>query len=350
MSSRFPSGHGQGYSRRHFLKLGGAGLVGGLIGAAGLPCYRRLKQPLAQASIFKVGDYRQDLAGLIRRGLADYPAVVGRAKGGRVVLKPNMVDHYPTHPVNTHPAIIAAAAAAFYQVGAREVIVAEGPGHRRDTEMLLELSGIGQALRQERLGYVDLNLDAISPQSLPTNLTELGRIFFPHTVLGADLLVSMPKLKTHHWAGVTLSMKNLFGTVPGVKYGWPKNLLHWRGITESIVDIYYALRPGFAIIDGIEGMEGDGPLHGDPVQSGVVVMGDNLPAVDATAARVMGIYPEKIDYLMHALRFDGTVNEGRIQQLGEPIQDVRQDFRVLTELSTIKRPYSLYETVMLTGW
>ncbi len=86
------------------------------------------------------------------------------------------------------------------------------------------------------------------------------------------------------------------------------------------------------------------------MHSGVVLMGDNLPAVDATAARVMGVYPEKIDYLMHALRFDGTVNQGRIQQLAEPIDQVRHDFRVLTELSTIKKPYSLYETIMLTGW
>jgi len=350
MSSKFRGYPPRGFSRRQFLKLGGAALGGGVIGAAGLPWYRRIQQPQAQVSIYKAADYQRDLVDIIRRGLENYPDVLAKVKNGRVVLKPNIVDHYPTHPVNTHPAVITAATAAFLHFGAKEVIVGEGPGHRRDTEMLLELSGIGDALREERIQYVDLNLDAISPVTLGSNRTNLGRMFFPHTVLGADLLVSMPKLKTHHWAGITLSMKNLFGTIPGVKYGWPKNLLHWHGITESILDIHNTLRPGFAIIDGIEGMEGDGPLHGELIRSGVIIMGSSLTAVDATAARVMGVYPEKIDYLMHMLGYGGTINEGRIKQLGEKIEDVHQDFRVLDHMSTIKRPYSLQKKILLLGW
>ena len=74
----------------------------------------------------------------------------------------------------------------------------------------------------------------------------------------------MPKLKTHHWAGVTLSLKNFFGCMPGRVYGWPKNVLHVRGIPESILDINAAVRPHLAIVDGIVGMEGDGPIMGDP--------------------------------------------------------------------------------------
>ena len=73
----------------------------------------------------------------------------------------------------------------------------------------------------------------------------------PAAVLDADLVVSMPKLKTHHWAGMTASMKNLFGLMPGSFYGWPKNLLHWAGINGCIVDITATVRPQFAIVDGI---------------------------------------------------------------------------------------------------
>ena len=72
----------------------------------------------------------------------------------------------------------------------------------------------------------------------------------------------MPKLKTHHWAGMTCSMKNLFGVVPGAVYGWPKNVLHQHGIDDSIVDLVATVRPGLTIVDGIVGMEGDGPDHG----------------------------------------------------------------------------------------
>jgi uncharacterized protein (DUF362 family) len=74
----------------------------------------------------------------------------------------------------------------------------------------------------------------------------------------------MPKVKTHHWTGVTLSMKNMFGVVPGSRYGWPKNVLHWAGINESILDICATVRPHFVIADGIIAMEGDGPLNGTP--------------------------------------------------------------------------------------
>ncbi len=62
-------------------------------------------------------------------------------------------------------------------------------------------------------------------------------LWLPRTVLEADFLVSMPKIKTHHRSGVTLSMKNMFGVVPGTRYGWPKNILHWKGIQESILDL-----------------------------------------------------------------------------------------------------------------
>jgi uncharacterized protein (DUF362 family) len=114
-------------------------------------------------------------------------------------------------------------------------------------------------------------------------------------------------------------------------------LLHWRGIDNSIVDINLAVRPGFAIIDGIEGMEGDGPLFGETVSSGVIVMGDNLTAVDATAARIMGIYPERVRYLRLMINHGGTLTESRIEQWGSKIADVRRDFKVIEPFSALKQ-------------
>ena len=110
----------------------------------------------------------------------------------------------------------------------------------------------------------------------------------------------MPKMKTHHWVGVTLSMKNLFGLMPGIVYGWPKNVFHWAGLEPSILDINATVKPHLAIVDGIVGMEGDGPIMGTPKPAGVLVMGRDLPAVDATAARIMGIDPLKVTYLRAA--------------------------------------------------
>ena len=90
--------------------------------------------------------------------------------------------------------------------------IAEGPGHRRVTLDLAEAAGYFSAVPDFEKLFTDLNLDdyyTASPQS------KLDSLYLPNTVLGCELLVSMPKLKTHHWTGATLSMKNLFGVVPG---------------------------------------------------------------------------------------------------------------------------------------
>ena len=104
--------------------------------------------------------------------------------------------------------------------------------------------------------------DAVMPT--PASYTDLQYLWLPRTILQADFIVSMPKVKVHHWSGVTLSMKNMFGVVPGSKYGWPKNILHWRGIQQSILDICATVPIHFVIADAIIAMEGNGPLNGTP--------------------------------------------------------------------------------------
>jgi len=103
-------------------------------------------------------------------------------------------------------------------------------------------------------------------------------LWLPRTVLASDFIVSMPKVKTHHWTGVTLRMKNMFGVVPGSRYGWPKNVLHWAGIHESILDICATVRPHFVIADGIIAMEGDGPLNGTPKALHTILLADDPAA------------------------------------------------------------------------
>jgi uncharacterized protein (DUF362 family) len=154
-------------------------------------------------------------------------------------------------------------------------------------------------------------------------------LWVPQTVLAADLIISMPKMKTHHWAGATLSMKNYFGLVPGELYGWPKNVLHIHGISESIVALAKAFGPkSFAIVDGIVGMEGNGPIQGTPKKAGVIVMGRDLVAVDATCCRVMGIRAERVQYLEMA-RGLGWVERERIEQRGEEIRGVLTKFDLI---------------------
>jgi uncharacterized protein (DUF362 family) len=322
-------------SRRRF--LGAAAAASVAAGCGRTPGWDRAayrKAERSRVAILPARDYAVPLTDVVLQGIRHFRVpVVGR----KVVLKPNLVEFDPAGVINTHPAVIAAAVEAFRRLGAREVVVAEGPGHRRDTEHLVAASGLFRTLTDLGARYVDLNHDDVRAVTLRSQFTELGRLHLPETVLGADLIVSMPKLKTHHWAGVTLSLKNMFGIVPGMIYGWPKNVLHWAGIHESVVDINSSLpAPQFAIVDGIVGMEGNGPIQGDPKPCGALVFGDDLVAVDATAARLMSIEPRKIKYLEHAARFLGNVEYEQIAQIGEPLESLRKEFRVIQRFEGLR--------------
>jgi hypothetical protein len=127
-----------------------------------------------------------------------------------VLLRPNFVEYIAGIEVNTNPVLVSAAAEAFRNLGARCVVAAEGPGHQRDTYLVLAESRLeAQPLRQ-KLTFVDLNRDELIKVATRANYTGLNHLWLPRTVLAADFVVSMPKIKTHHWAGVTLSMKNIF--------------------------------------------------------------------------------------------------------------------------------------------
>ena len=292
------------------------------------------KQRTSRVAILEARNYQASLEDIIHHGIHLFKLDV---KGKRIVLKPNLVEFDPNGVINTHPAVIEAAIGSFRSLGAREVVVAEGPGHRRDSEYLLTASGIYDVINEHRVRYVDLNTDNVRLTRLRSSFTNLKQLYLPETLFNADLLVSMPKLKTHHWAGVTLSLKNMFGVVPGSVYGWPKNALHWAGIHESILDINSSLPvPQFAIVDGIVGMEGNGPLQGQARQSGVLILGEDLVAVDATAARLMKIEPRKIEYLEIADRFLGNISEERIEQLGERLERFQQDYRVIENFQELK--------------
>ena len=206
-----------------------------------------------------------------------------------MVLKPNLVDYIPGNAINTHPLLVLAAAESFRRLGAKSVLVAEGPGHQRDTQLVLSQSGYQQSLRDEKIRFVDLNRDELIRTPLRASYTGMKDLWLPRTVLEADFLVSMPKIKAHHWSGVTLSMKNMFGVVPGARYGWPKNILHWKGIQESILDLCATVPIHFVIADGIVAMEGNGPLNGTPRPLGKIVLADDPVAADATCARLDGI-------------------------------------------------------------
>lgn len=316
-----------GPSRREFLTAGGLAACG----LAGIALIRRAFLPTADVFVARNQHYDGTLIQTITDGLAACGLAASQFRGKRVLLKPNMVE--PTRQIphmTTHPTVIIAAAEVFRRWGAN-VTVGEAPGHIRDTEVALVESGVAEALGDAKLKFADLNYEESKWHKNRGRVSPLKGIWFPRSICEADYVVSIPKLKTHHWVGITCAMKNLYGTLPGLKYGWPKNVLHHNGIPETVVDISATLPRSLTIVDGIDCMEGDGPIMGSRKHMGLVLVGANLPAVDATAARIMGLVPERVSYLSLAADRLGPIADSRITQRGEHWQELVSPFTILDE-------------------
>ena len=321
-------------TRRRFIWMVNAAVATGIAGKL----FWNFNEGFLKAAVFvaKAVSYETNLEQIVRSGLEELGLERRDVRGKSILLKPNLVEPDSASPhINTHPALVRAAAEVFRVWDAKEVFVAEGPGHVRDTQLVLDNSGFGTMLTEAGIPFVDLNYDNFRKIDNKLGLTSLSHLYLPESLFRADLIVSMPKMKTHHWAGFTLSMKNLFGVMPGLCYGWPKNVLHLEGISKAILDITSTVQPDLAIVDGIVGMEGDGPIMGTPKPAGVVVMGTNPTSVDATAVRLMGFDPYRANYLAYAAGVLGPVAESNIEQRGEPLASLVTSFKLLDHPSML---------------
>ena len=316
-------------NRRQFLKyIFGAASFAGWGGFA--VC--RSEEPRCRVTILPVDGYAnvrsKDIASVMHRdGLV--------LKGKNVLLKPNFVEAHAERPINTDIAVIAAVAHACLSLGAAQVVVGEASGHRRDPWFSV-LNPSLRALLDKRVRCMDLNYaDAVVVKNRGAR-TGLPSFYLPRILVESQVVINMPKLKTHHWMGVTLCNKNLFGTLPGIYYGWPKNALHYRGIENSILDLAQTVRPHYNIIDGIVGMEGDGPIMGSAKQVGALILSAHPLAADATAARIMGFDPLKMPYLAMASQFLPGLNEKQVSYPAEHPRRFATHFACLDEFKAMQ--------------
>lgn len=333
------SNSNDGTTRRSFLAAASAAFAMGSLASCATddPATNKLKATAEQASgkfpgpsrvaLVHCENYKEDVFQLIKPHLEKLQ--LPDLKNKTAVLKINMVEFREGKPIFTNPAVVHGAIELVKHLGARDIVVGEGPGHMRDTQYLLQATGVGDLLKGLGVRFVDLNLDELEKVELAHSFSKLDHFMLPRTVAKADALISVPKLKTHHWVGITASMKNLFGIVPGRHYGWPKNILHWHGIDECILDLNRLRRPTFAVVDGVVAMEGDGPLNGVAKETKVVVVGNDVAAVDATCARIMQLPDlDKIKYLRVAGECIGNIAADKIELIGTPLNTVAQKFEL----------------------
>jgi uncharacterized protein (DUF362 family) len=311
-------------------------LVGGMTTARLLPeemLLRDRRPRRSRVAVVSAEEYSERLEDVLLSSIREFHL---NLCGKSVLLKPNLVEYIAGVEVNTRPVLVGAAAEAFLKLGAKSVVVGEGPGHQRDTYLVLAESGLAAQLRSQKISFVDLNRDELFKVPTRASYTGLGHLWLPRTVLESDFVVSMPKIKTHHWAGVTLGMKNMFGILPGTKYGWPKNVLHWKGIHRSVLDICATAPMHFVIADGVVAMEGNGPLHGTRRNLGKIVLADDPVAADFTCARLMGLDPYRVWHLDRAAHFLGNGSNERIDLIAETLPQKTIPFEVLPQFASLQ--------------
>jgi len=267
-----------------------------------------------------------------------------------VLLKPNLL--YPVPPekaVTTHPAVLNAVIRIVKEKKPLRIIVGDSPGVA-STENAGRKTGLKKIAEEHNVEWVEFN----NPTLLENKEGKIQKQFFPaQIVCECDVIISIPKLKTHEMMYYTGALKNLFGTIPGLnKSRFHFNFPEKNDFATMIVDLNMALKSSYAIMDAIVAMEGPGPGSGFPKHLGIILASSNLLALDITAADLIGYQPLRIPILEIALESGFWLNSiNDIAQTGENIEDVRpkhfQKVKVLKDTGFIKRvlPESLYNII-----
>jgi uncharacterized protein (DUF362 family) len=236
-----------------------------------------------------------------------------------VLIKPNYINaRHPSTGITTDSRVIEGVVKFLKQHHVKDVIIGEGSGFA-DTFEAFQVAGVDAIAEKWNVKLVDLNKDEFV-EVKPANPLALKTVKIAKTVLESTI-ISVPKLKLHRLARVTLSLKNMMGAVT------PKGAIH-NPLSEKIVDLVSIIKPSVAVIDGIIAGEGH-ETSGNPVEMNLVIAGTDPVAVDAVGAAVMGIPPDKVKHLRLAEeRGLGTCDLKQIEILGEPIDKVKKKFRM----------------------
>ena len=222
--------------------------------------------------------------------------------GKRVLLKPNLLaKHTPERAVTTHPAMVRAVIRAVRRRGAASITVADSPGGVYNPGILrsiYKVSGLTDVCREEGAAlYTDCK-----SREVPAKGQMVKQFTLLEPVLDCDVIINLPKLKTHMMTGLSAATKNLFGCIPGLqKAEWHMRFPDKERFGGMLVDLLCTVKPGFAILDGILAQEGDGPAGGTPRMVGIVAAAEDHLQMDLALCRMLGIRPKDVPYLNAAI-------------------------------------------------
>lgn len=283
---------------------------------------------MVEVSVVKCDDYEhQSIKSAILQSLDLTGGLEKVVKpGDDVLLKVNVIVGFPPErAATTHPAVVGAMVEIIKDAGGIPR-VGDSSGAYGYTARSLDISGIKKAT--EKYGGKLINFESTGTYQVKVDGKILKNINIAKPAIDCDVLVSLPKMKTHQLTKYTGAVKNFFGVIPGPG----KAAVHRQAPTEeslcqAVVDIYSALKPGLAVMDGVVGMEGEGAINGTPIQSKVILSSRDCVALDAVASEIMGF--SHMDVLTTKFANERGFGTGELEKIyvkGEKISDVSLDF------------------------
>lgn len=222
-------------------------------------------------------------------------------KRKNVLIKPNLVGNFPKNQIAivTHPSIIEAVCKLLKKNNCKIFI---GDSSFMDTESTFEKSGVEKIAKKYGAKIIIFELDQLIRIKDP-GAKILKEFRIAKTVKDVDLIINIPKLKTHQLMKYTGAIKNLFGLIPGgEKQEFHKRAYNEKLFASLLVDIYQNIKPEINLIDGVIGMEGKGPTSGTPKKVGYILASKDAVSLDVACSWLMGYNPKKILYIKEAIK------------------------------------------------
>ncbi|MFZ5980421.1 MAG: DUF362 domain-containing protein, partial [Candidatus Zixiibacteriota bacterium] len=258
-----------------------------------------LKDIIPKVAVVRADSYEPEI---LYKKLEETLALIGGLQtyvkpGMKVLLKPNLLSaKAPDRAITTHPEIVAAVARMVRERGAKVIIGDSPAGAKTGIQRVWDNTGLSDIARRDSLELVSFEKAGTTPVNVGDKTYYIAK-----PVLEADLIINLPKLKTHVLTLLTGAVKNVFGVIPGFRKGmYHKEAPNPRHFSRIIVDIFSAVQPGLNILDGILIMEGDGPASGTARKGNLLMASTDAVALDTVVAEIVGLAPQKIHTIKYA--------------------------------------------------
>ncbi|MCX7004892.1 MAG: DUF362 domain-containing protein, partial [bacterium] len=295
-----------------------------------------IDQALSRVALQRCSTYAADaVLAAVRACLAPLGGMAAFVKPGqRVLLKPNLLMAAPPEKAaSTHPALVEAAIILVQEAGGIAT-VGDSPAIGT-TAAALQATGITAVCARHGVALADFTNETAF--ECADNVIA-RRINLARAVAEAEVIITLPKLKTHVQMALTCAVKNQFGLVTGTqKSAWHFRMQQRAAFADMLIDLNRIARPALAIVDAIVAMHGDGPSSGEPIAVGLVMASADLSALDQVACQIIGLNPQQVPTIAAAHRRGwGAGSMDKIEIIGPPLDElVVPDFRQVSNLTSV---------------